>query len=800
VQLVFEKGLVDELVVAMQGQSGALPLLEFTLDQLVRRRNGYQLTFQAYRQIGGITGALSQHAEETYQGLPTNDHRQMARAIFLRLIQPGVTEQDSTRRRAARSEFDQDEPTQEQRIQETLDRFIRARLLTANQVDGTMTVEVSHEALIREWKRLAEWLYEARSDIRLQESLSEDTREWEQRKHPGDRLYRGTQLKEAQAWARRNRPSTSEAAFLQASARRRLFWLASVVAFVLVLASSMGITSWSVFFQPNPTLVTSLQDNVVGSLRWCVDHASSQKTTIRFAPGLKGVIELTEGDLLFPGGKSFTLIGPGANQLAISGGNFNAKMHIAQGATLTISGLSFINSQTVIDAFLFNEGTLTISNSVISHNQTSAGAIAYGGGIENRGTLTAIDSHIVNNIARGTSKGQGGGIFNEGKLTVMRTVFSDNSAISSSGYGLGGAIDSSSSGNVTVIGSTFSMNTATGDTSGYGGSIDSEGKLMVTDSTFLHNLVSSTSSDGLSDGYGGGIYNGSTGTVTITGSLFSQNSASAPSTAEGGGIYNAGKTTLNQSSLLNNTASGDGYRNIFLKGIAGGDASGGGIYNGFEPANLTVTNSTISNNVADGHQGGDGSGGGIYNDATLTVINTTFWHNEASYAGGGILSLDNKSDSAMISFCTLYANTAEKGGGIWATSFLDNGDVTISSSIVADNSARRGPDIFGTLISNGYNMVENFAGSVGLNPRTDQQVTFANLGVQPTLGNNGGPTQTLAPLPGSPAIDAVPGPLCSVIITTVSGQSMTITTDQRGAPRPDGSENTCDIGAYESSY
>src|SRR5258708_29517116 len=117
VQLTFEKGLVDELLMDMQGQSGALPLREFTLDQLFQRRSGYQLTLQAYHEMGGVKGALSKHAGETYQALPSDAHRQAARDIFLLLIEPGTTEQDTTRRRAARSEFDLPIPSRRSRCE-----------------------------------------------------------------------------------------------------------------------------------------------------------------------------------------------------------------------------------------------------------------------------------------------------------------------------------------------------------------------------------------------------------------------------------------------------------------------------------------------------------------------------------------------------------------------------------------------------------------------------------------------------------------------------------------------------------
>ena len=65
-------------------------------------------------------------------------------------------------------------------------------------------LEVSHEALIREWPRLADWLHEAREDILLQQTISEDATSWQERGKSKDRLYRGSQLVEAQAWARRN--------------------------------------------------------------------------------------------------------------------------------------------------------------------------------------------------------------------------------------------------------------------------------------------------------------------------------------------------------------------------------------------------------------------------------------------------------------------------------------------------------------------------------------------------------------------------------------------------------------------
>ena len=217
VQVTFEEGLVGDLLFEVQGQIGALPLLQFTLDQLFQRRTGHQLIREAYDEIGGVKGALSKHAEDTYAALPSEDHRRLAHALFLRLIFPGATEQDTTRRRAILSELSLEDATETRLLRETADAFVAARLLTTNEIAGITTIEVSHEALIREWVRLTNWLREARDDIALQQVLSADTAEWLRRGKPTDRLYRDTELAEAQTWMERNVPSKDEVEFLQAS-------------------------------------------------------------------------------------------------------------------------------------------------------------------------------------------------------------------------------------------------------------------------------------------------------------------------------------------------------------------------------------------------------------------------------------------------------------------------------------------------------------------------------------------------------------------------------------------------------
>ncbi len=221
VQVAFEGNLVSELVFEVQEQPGTLPLLQFTLEQLFLQRQGRLLTLQAYRAMGGVRGALARHAETVYQGLPSEQHRLLARHLFLRLIDPGLTARDSSRRRASLSELLLPDAQQTALLQATAEAFIAARLLTTDEIMGTTTIDISHEALIGAWTRLANWLNEARDDLRLQLAVSSKAAEWEQRGQPDDLLLRGAVLNEAEQLAQRQTASAREIAFLQASASKQ---------------------------------------------------------------------------------------------------------------------------------------------------------------------------------------------------------------------------------------------------------------------------------------------------------------------------------------------------------------------------------------------------------------------------------------------------------------------------------------------------------------------------------------------------------------------------------------------------
>jgi formylglycine-generating enzyme required for sulfatase activity len=103
-------------------------------------------------------------------------------------------------------------------LQQTADAFVDARLLVSDQSGAARTLEVSHEALIREWDRLRDWLHEAREDVTLMKRIAADAAEWAAKGQPEEAVYRGRRLREAQDWAANNTANATETAFIDASA------------------------------------------------------------------------------------------------------------------------------------------------------------------------------------------------------------------------------------------------------------------------------------------------------------------------------------------------------------------------------------------------------------------------------------------------------------------------------------------------------------------------------------------------------------------------------------------------------
>jgi signal transduction histidine kinase len=204
----FETGLVEHILQDVGSDQGRLPLLEFTLELLWQSG---QLTHAAYNALGGVERALAQQANAVYEQLNEPD-RQRVEHLVVQLVQPGEGTED-TRRRATHAEIGEANWT-------LVTRLASKRLvITARNDTGEETVEIVHEALIREWGLLREWIHNHRAFRMWQERLRFMLRQWQTSSQDEEALLRGFLLSEAQEWLSKQEYSLSqsEREFIQQS-------------------------------------------------------------------------------------------------------------------------------------------------------------------------------------------------------------------------------------------------------------------------------------------------------------------------------------------------------------------------------------------------------------------------------------------------------------------------------------------------------------------------------------------------------------------------------------------------------
>ncbi len=222
VKVFFQQGLAAAIVSEVNEQPGVLPMLQYALTELFERRDGSLMTTKAYQEIGGVLGALARRAEEIYTQLDP-ERQEMARQLFLRLVTLGEGTED-TRRRALQSEL-YAASGNARLMEEVITTFGSYRLLTYDRdpVTRTPTVEVAHEALIREWQRLREWLDNSRADIRTQRLLDNAVREWEDNNRDVSYLLRGGRLEQFEEWLKTTTIAVSprEREYIEASRQKR---------------------------------------------------------------------------------------------------------------------------------------------------------------------------------------------------------------------------------------------------------------------------------------------------------------------------------------------------------------------------------------------------------------------------------------------------------------------------------------------------------------------------------------------------------------------------------------------------
>jgi hypothetical protein len=337
----------------------------------------------------------------------------------------------------------------------------------------------------------------------------------------------------------------------------------------------------------------------------------------------------------------------------------------------------------------------------------------------------------------------GAGSFQIFLIQAGTTVTIDGLTATNGSSSSGGAIVSF--GNLTLDGTTVSESTSAGP----GGGIDNEGVATIRNSTITGNTAVTL---------GGGIYDN--GNLTVERSTISANNANLNATGTGAGIdvEETRTLTMTDSSVTGNTTPGNGS-GLRVEGTA------------------TVERSTFTGNTAGGFAGGIG----VTNQAeegfggTLTLRNSTVTGNTASVNAGGVGVFGN----ATVHSSTIVSNSAPSGANV------DVGaGATFRNTIVA-YPAGLGSNCAGTVTSDGYNLEDDDAKSCNFALATDQAGVDPKLG---TLADNGGPTQTLKLLTGSPAID-------KGTAAGLTADAFGHVTDQRGVIRPVGTD--ADVGAYE---
>jgi hypothetical protein len=361
--------------------------------------------------------------------------------------------------------------------------------------------------------------------------------------------------------------------------RGACYLLLLVVIYAIPFAlAQRNATKQSVAKPTTVIVVTNTNDSGSGSLRDALAIANDGDT-IDFDPSINGqTITLTSGQLVV--GKSVTISGPGANQLAVDGNANDRIFYINPGETVIISGLTIINGHAVGNGggILTADAALTVTNCTLSGN--SSGAEAGGGGIFNGA------GGIANTRLQASAP-----------LTIVNCTISGNSSGSSGG---GGILNVAILGSVTL---TVTNSTLSGNSAGTNGGGISDGASPMGISTVT---ISNSTISGNSAGSGGGLNGGDfRGDFTISNSTISGNSV----TTNGGGIENIGNLIMTNSTISNNTAANHG----------------GGIYNDLGGA--AQIEDTVLNAGA--------SGGTIFNNSGTV---SSLGYNLASDDGGGVLT------------------------------------------------------------------------------------------------------------------------------------------------------------------
>ncbi|WP_230535155.1 serine protease [Streptomyces albidoflavus] len=240
----YAPGLAGRVLADTGTEPGALPLLALTLDLLWQRQEDGLLTHRAYDELGGVTGALGNHADRIWAEHVEPGEETEARRLFVQLVRLPLGSAVATRRLVRRGDLGEKQWHLAQRL------AAHTRLLVTDRTtDGTETVELTHEALITRWEKLAAWVAEDRSFLRWRETVRHERDRWQEADHAPEHLPTAAALAGAEQWLPDREASVGQAereylaagrARRRTRARRRralLSGLATAVALTLVFSA-----------------------------------------------------------------------------------------------------------------------------------------------------------------------------------------------------------------------------------------------------------------------------------------------------------------------------------------------------------------------------------------------------------------------------------------------------------------------------------------------------------------------------------------------------------------------------------
>jgi WD40 repeat protein/Tfp pilus assembly protein PilF len=237
--------LDDQILSDAESSPDALPLLEFTLQQLYEEKRGTLLTWEAYAAAGGLKGAIAKRAREVYDGLDSVA-REARHRIFAALVHVDAERNTVTRQRASLEELNRGPGAED-----FLQAFLGNHLLITDEdaLTAKAIVTLAHEALITHWDELATWINDHRGDLLARQRLHEQTGLWQQNGRKKTYLLSEARLAEAERVAERNlfTLASAENDFLNLSRQRsrkklRTLQIALVVfALVAVTAGILGV-------------------------------------------------------------------------------------------------------------------------------------------------------------------------------------------------------------------------------------------------------------------------------------------------------------------------------------------------------------------------------------------------------------------------------------------------------------------------------------------------------------------------------------------------------------------------------